>query len=189
MHNYYCNTFLSEYFYCYCNTFIWSITILWMHFYKMLRLFKKRHERKKAGKMLPFFLFTKLDQMSRVGSRDRHAQWRSKIRLRYTMIFRKANELEKCSLDMKIISFLFSFWKGFESIIKFSCSPAAAAVTVIWQIEKASNLVANFLPYIMPRKPRTTLLLRLTLLVWLIGSSLPDFSLDCWCRYTQCKNI
>ena len=29
LHNYYCNTFLSEYFYCYCNTFIWSITMLW----------------------------------------------------------------------------------------------------------------------------------------------------------------
>ena len=28
LHNYYCNTFLSEYFYCYCNTFIWSITML-----------------------------------------------------------------------------------------------------------------------------------------------------------------
>ena len=28
MHNYYCNTFLSKYFYCYCNTFIWSITML-----------------------------------------------------------------------------------------------------------------------------------------------------------------
>ena len=41
MHNYYCNTFLSKYFYCYCNTFIWSITMLWyvhicMNFLKTL---------------------------------------------------------------------------------------------------------------------------------------------------------
>ena len=29
--------------------------------------------------MLFLFFFTKFDQMSRVGSRDRHAGWRSKI--------------------------------------------------------------------------------------------------------------
>ena len=43
-----------------------------MHFYKKLPLFKK------GGKMLFLFFFTKFDQMSRLGSRDRHAGWRSK---------------------------------------------------------------------------------------------------------------
>ena len=36
MHNYYCNTFLSNYFYCYCNTFIWSITMLCCTYYTIV---------------------------------------------------------------------------------------------------------------------------------------------------------
>ena len=50
-----------------------------MHLYLKLHLFKRQ---KKGGKMLFSFFFMKLDQMSRVGSRDCHAGWRSKIDIR-----------------------------------------------------------------------------------------------------------
>ena len=47
-----------------------------MHLYLKLHLFKRQ---KKGGNILFSFFFMKFDQMSRVGSRDRHAGWRSKM--------------------------------------------------------------------------------------------------------------
>ena len=43
MHNYYCNTFLSKYFYCYCNTFIWSITMLYLQRWQYLIVAVRLH--------------------------------------------------------------------------------------------------------------------------------------------------
>ena len=54
-----------------------------MHFYNKLHIFlkkkkqKKRKEKKRKREVNVFF-FMKFDQMSRVGSRDCHAGWRSK---------------------------------------------------------------------------------------------------------------
>ena len=39
-----------------------------------------KEEKDEKGRLMLFFFFTKFDQLSRVGSRDRHTGWRSKIR-------------------------------------------------------------------------------------------------------------
>ena len=62
--------------------------------------------------MLFFFFFTKSEEMSRVGSRDRHPRWRSKIHKIYVFEHFSDNYLYDIldDLEMFVLVLGFQYW-------------------------------------------------------------------------------